>query len=118
MRAGANSQFVSILLLGLTLLGLGSVATRPSLVVSETRLEQLPLHIGSLAGTEMNFEDSVYAHQSMKRSLFTSGTTGPLEEGGPRTSPSIVTPDRVGRSRNGILCLSNRCLPVNNGSIG
>ena len=70
MRARTNSQFVSILLLGLTLLGLGSVATRPSLVVSETRLEQLPLHIGSLAGTEMNFEDSVYAVLNADANLF------------------------------------------------
>ena len=61
MSARAHCQHVSLFLVGLTFLGICYVAVRPALVVTETRLERLPLQIGSLTGTEMHFEESVYA---------------------------------------------------------
>lgn len=61
MSARVHSQSVSLFLIGLTLLGICYVAVRPDLVVTETRIEHLPLQVGSLTGMEMRFEDSVYA---------------------------------------------------------
>jgi EpsI family protein len=61
MNTRVPSHHVSVFLLGLTFLGICSVAMRPSLVMTENRLAHLPMQIGTLDGTEVHFEDSVYA---------------------------------------------------------
>ena len=61
MSTSFPSHHVSLFLLGLTFLGICSIALRPHLVMTENRLARLPMQIGTLDGTEMHFEDSVYA---------------------------------------------------------
>ena len=61
MRLRRHAFSLSIVLLGLTLLSVLSIALRPPLKVTDVRLDQIPLQVESLAGTEMHFEDSVYA---------------------------------------------------------
>ena len=70
MNARVHAHSVSLVLLGLTLLGICSIALRPSLAVTETRLEHLPMQIGSLTATEMRFQDSVYAELNADANLF------------------------------------------------
>jgi len=56
-----RSYTVSVFLLGLALVGIFTMAFRPALSVTEFRLDHLPMKIGSLTGTKLRFDDSVYA---------------------------------------------------------
>jgi len=51
----------SIVLLGLALVGILTMVLRPTLVVTDLRLDQLPMKIGSLTGTKLRFDVSVYS---------------------------------------------------------
>ncbi len=70
MSARVLSHYISVFLLGLTFLGIYSITMRPSIAVTETRLEHLPMQIGSLTATEIRFEDSVYAELNADANLF------------------------------------------------
>ena len=61
MRVKAYAFGISILLLGLCLLGVGIIALQPPLKVLDVRLAKIPMQIESLVGRELYFEDSVYS---------------------------------------------------------
>jgi len=60
MKLKLRSYPVSVFLLGLALIGIFTMALRPTLVVTEVRLDHLPMTIGSLTGTKLRFDVSVY----------------------------------------------------------
>jgi len=51
---------ISLVLLGVALAGTVYLGRRTSFAVTEMRLDGVPLRIGTMAGTEMRFDDSVY----------------------------------------------------------
>nr|MBI3613033.1 EpsI family protein [Nitrospirota bacterium] len=61
MRLRRHAFPLSVILLGLSLLGVFSIALRPPFKVTDVRLDHIPLQVESSVGTEMHFEDSVYA---------------------------------------------------------
>lgn len=61
MKLRRHAFSVSVILLGLSMLGVLSIALRPSFKVTDVRLDHIPLQVESSVGTEMHFEDSVYA---------------------------------------------------------
>ncbi len=60
MNPKNRSYPVSVFLLGLAFAGIFTMALRPTLVVTEVRLDHLPMTIGSLTGTKLRFDVSVY----------------------------------------------------------
>ena len=61
MRLRRHAFSVSVILLGLISLGVLSIALRPPFKVTDVRLDHIPLQVESSVGTELYFEDSVYA---------------------------------------------------------
>jgi len=61
MKSKFRPYPASVFLLGLALVGIFTMALRPTLVVTDLRLDHLPMKIGSLTGTKLRFDDSVYA---------------------------------------------------------
>jgi len=70
MKLRPHAFLLSIILLGLTLLGVFYIALRPPLKVIEVRLDQIPMQVDSLVGMEMRFEDSVYAALNADANVF------------------------------------------------
>lgn len=70
MRSRFQPFVISLVLLGLTLGGVFYLAQRPTLVVTETRLEYLPMQIGALKGTDLFFEESVYKILNADMNIF------------------------------------------------
>lgn len=61
MKLRRHAFPLSVILLGLSMLGVLSIALRPPFKVTDVRLDHIPLQVESSVGTEMHFEDSVYA---------------------------------------------------------
>jgi len=61
MRLKDRAFYVSAVLLGTTSLAVLHFASQPQLKVTDVRLDNLPMQVESLAGTELHFEESVYA---------------------------------------------------------
>jgi EpsI family protein len=60
MALRRHSRTISFALLIMTLLGVYTVALRPRVIVAETRFDTLDRNIGSLVGTDLRFDESVY----------------------------------------------------------
>jgi EpsI family protein len=60
MALRRHSRTISFALLIMTLLGVYTVALRQRVIVAETRFDTLDRNIGSLVGTDLRFDESVY----------------------------------------------------------
>jgi EpsI family protein len=70
MRLRRHAFLLSVILLGLSLLGVFSIAVRPPLKVTNVRLDQIPLQMESLVATELHFEDSIYSALNADGNIF------------------------------------------------
>ena len=68
-------HITSVMLLGVALLGIFAFSTRPTMAVAEQRLTGIPIQLGAMRGSDIQFDESVFASLDVDDNVFRNYTS-------------------------------------------